>query len=73
MSEAGWREGRGGGGFVRGLSGPPGLGGDAQRSLERRAHALGTAAHASSDYDVYLASLSNVCSEPCEPPNSGWK
>lgn len=47
-----------------------GLGGDAPRSP---AFALCEAAHASSDSNVYLASLSNVCSEPCEPPNSGWK
>lgn len=35
--------------------------------------ARAAAAHVSSDSKVYLASLSNVCSEPSEPPNSGWK
>lgn len=35
--------------------------------------ARAAAAHTSSDSKVYLASLSNVCSEPSEPPNSGWK
>lgn len=33
--------------------------------------ARAAAAHTSSDCKVYLASLSNVCSEPSEPPNSG--
>ncbi|XP_043311140.1 uncharacterized protein LOC122432906 [Cervus canadensis] len=47
-----------------------GLGGDAPRSPVL---ALCKNAHAFSDSNVYLASLSNVCSEPCEPPNSGWK
>lgn len=43
------------------------------QSRERRSHALGMAAQAFSDSDVYLASLSNICNEPCERPDSGWK
>lgn len=47
-----------------------GLGGDAPRRPPRCAH---EAAPPSSDSSVYLASLSSVCSEPCEPPNSSWR